>query len=381
MRRSLALLAALVLPCAAAVPASGCSSQGGSADASTDGTYVLPGPDGGSEDAESDGSASLSSTMRLANLSPDLGAVDFCWRVAGASTFTGPVIMGALDAGFAGPAPPDASEAGDASAEASDAAAQDAGETASPEDDSGESTLSDAASDAAETGASDAEAGDAASVVGEAGIPVQVAFGAMTAFVQLPAIGTLDIALVRPNQLSCDSPAFVGHVTLDPGKSATVAVMGLLGVDAGGESALVMRSFTDEPANEQAARVRLIHAALGWPGGEGPAPALAVQVGSALLAPEIDPGQTAPASSAAGIDSLGYVTAPIFSSPAPIELFTLADAAPRTWATPFFALGLQAGTSVTAFVVSTGGGALGVAWCGGSQSGELPGSCILEPAR
>jgi hypothetical protein len=383
MRRSLALLAALAVPCAATLPASGCSTPGGSADASTDGTYVLPGPDGGSEDAETDGGSSLSSTMRLANMSPDLGAVDFCWRVAGASTFTGPVIMGSLDGGAMGPAPQDASEEADAAAEASDAeaGALDAAEELAAEEGGGDAAASDAASDAAEADASDGGTGEAGQAAGEAGVPVQVSFGAMTGFVQLPAIGTLDIALVRPDQLSCDSPEFIGHVTLDPGKNATVALMGLLGADGGSESALVMRSFTDEPADEQTPRVRLIHAALGWPGGAGPAPALAVQVGSTLLAPEIDPGQIAMTSTSAGIDSLGYVTAPVFSSPAPVELFTLADAAPQTWTTPFFALGLHAGTSVTAFIVNTGGGALGVAWCGGSQSGELPGSCVLEPAR
>jgi len=382
MRRSLALLAALAVPCAATIPASGCSSQGGSADASTDGTYVLPGPDSGSEDAESDGGSALSSTMRLANMSPDLGSVDFCWRVSGASTFTGPVIMGSLDAGSMAPAPQDASEAGDAMAEASGAesGAQDAGDEATALESGGDAAF-DSPSDAAEDAAPEGATSDAGTAPGEAGVPVQVSFGAMTPFVQLPAIGTLDIALVRPDQLSCDSPAFVGHVTLDPGKNATVALMGLLGADAGSESALVMKSFTDEPADEQSARFRLIHAALGWPGGDGPAPPLAVQVGSALLAPEIDPAQTAMTSTAAGIDSLGYVTAPIFSSPAPVELFTLADAAPRTWTTPFFALGLQPGTSVTAFIVSTGGGALGVAWCDGLQSGELPGSCVVEPAR
>jgi hypothetical protein len=386
MRRSLVLLAALAVPCAATVPASGCSSQGGSADASTDGTTVLPGPDGASEDAESDGGSALSSTMRLANMSPDLGPVDFCWRVAGASTFTGPVIMGSLDAGTMGPPPQDAASDADADAAVEgsgpDAAGVlDAAGEASAEDGGDDAIASDSAEGAADGDAGGGETTDATTGAAEAGVPVQVSFGAMTQFVQLPAIGTLDIALVRPDQLSCDSPAFVGHITLDPGKNATVAVMGLLGADGGGESALVMRSFTDEPADEQNPRVRFIHAALGWPGRDGPAPSLAVQAGSALLVPEIDPGQIATTSAAAGIDSLGYVTTPVFSSPAPVELFTLADAAPQTWTTPFFALGLQAGTSVTAFIVSSGGGALGIAWCGGSQSGELPGSCVLEPAR
>jgi hypothetical protein len=81
------------------------------------------------------------------------------------------------------------------------------------------------------------------------------------------------------------------------------------------------------------------------------------------------------------VDALGYVTAPIVTSPAPVELFTLDDAAPHTWSTPFFTLGLLQGVSVTAFIVDLGHGALGVSWCGAAQAGEGPGSCVLEPAR
>jgi hypothetical protein len=386
MRRSLALLAALAVPCAAALPTGGCSNQASPADASTDGTYVFPGPDSGNEDAETDGGTDLVSTMRLANMSPDLGAVDFCWRVTGASSFTGPVIMGSLDAGTVGPAPQDASEGGDAVADAGGAeggaegGSVDAAEEPTAEG-GGEDAASDAAADATPADASDGASGEGGEATGEAGVPVQVSFGAMTAFVQLPAIGTLDIALVRPDQLSCDSPTFVGHVTFDPGKSATVAIMGLLAADGGSESALVMKSFTDEPANARTAEVRFIHAALGWPGGDGPAPPLAVQVASSLLASEIDPAQVATTSTSAVVDSLGYASAPVFGSPAPIELFSLGDAATHTWTTPFFPLGLLPGTTHTAFVVSLGEGALGVAWCGGAQSGALPGSCVLERAR
>jgi hypothetical protein len=391
MRRSLALLAALLAPCAAAIPAGGCNNQGAAADAGGDGTIVTAGGDSGNEDAEADGGGVLSSTMRLANMSPDLGPVDFCWRVAGSGSFTGPVIATPLDGGI-GPGLQDASDAGDAAVEAEslDAGSPEAEEDAedAPPDEAVEGE-SDASSDASVDGSVDAVApstdageatGDATAPV-EAGVPVQVAFGAMTAYVELPAIGTIDIALVSPGQLSCSVPAFVGHVTLDPGKPATVAVMGLLGVDAGAASALVMRSFTDEPTSAQGIQVRFIHAALGWPGSDEPAPPLAVQAGSALLVPELDPTEVAAPSASPAIDSLGYATAPTFDAPAPIELSSLGDASPRTWTTPFFSLGLVPGTSHTAFVVSLGQGALGIAWCGGPQSVELPGSCIVQPAR
>jgi hypothetical protein len=384
MRRSLALLAVLLTPCAAAIPAGGCTNQGASADAGSDGTIVMAGGDSGSEDAESDGSGVLSSTMRLANMSPDLGPVDFCWRVAGSGSFTGPVIATPLDAGV-GPGPQDASEAGDATvdAESLDASSDEPAEDDAPDgavEGEGDSE-SDASLDAAGPSPDAGETtGDATTSV-DAGVPLQVAFGAMTAFVELPAIGTLDIALVSPGQLSCNDPAFIGHVTLDPGTPATVAVMGLLGADAGSAAAIVMKSFTDEPTSALGIQVRFVHAALGWPGGDGPAPPLAVRAGSALLVPELDPTEVPAPSVSPSIDSLGYVTAPTFDAPAPIELSSLGDASPRTWTTPFFSLGLVPGTSHTAFVVSLGQGALGIAWCGGSQSVELPGSCVLQPAR
>jgi hypothetical protein len=393
MRRFLALLAALAVPGAAVLPTAGCSNQAGPSDASADGTIVLPGPDSGNDEAESDGASALFSTMRLANMSPDLGAVDFCWRVYGASTFTGPVIMGSLDAGAPGPGTPDAAEGGGAGEAGADTSAGDdeleggpgnasdgseigEGGDGGPAEAEADGSPGDAASDA-----SDSAEDEGASAPGEAGAVVQVSFGAMTGLVQLPAIGTLDIALVSPNQLSCESPAYVGQVTLDPGKTATVVVMGLRGVDAGGESSLVLRSFTDEPADPTTARVRLVHAALGWPHGNGPAPPLSVQAGSSVLANEIDPGQIAMTSTSPGVDALGYAVAPAFSSPAPVELFTIGDAAPRTWSTPFFPVGLLPGVSVTAFIVSGTQGTLGVVWCGGAQSGELPGSCMLQPAR
>lgn len=378
------MLAALLAPCAAAIPAGGCTNQGASADSGVDGTLVITGGDSGSEDAEVDGSGVLTSTMRLANMSPDLGPVDFCWRVAGSGSFTGPVIATPLDAGTPGSSL-DAAEGGDATVDADggDGPTEEAEEEAPPdgalegEADSATEASLDAATPSPDAGE---PAADAAESV-EAGVPVQVAFGAMTAFVQLPAIGTLDIALVSPGQLSCNSPAFIGHVTLDAEKPATVAVMGLIGVDAGAASAFVMKSFTDEPTTAQGVQVRFIHAALGWPGSGEPAPPLAVQAGSALLVPELDPAEIAAPSESPPIDSLGYATAPAFDAPAPIELFSLGDASPRTWTTSFFSLGLVPGTSHTAFVVNLAQGALGIAWCADSQSVELPGSCVVQPAR
>src|SRR5271167_2321079 len=101
MGRSFEALPLLSALCAlsAAAAADGCSTQGASADASTDYLGVQPAPESGSEDAEPESGPGISTTLRLANMSPNLGQVDFCWRVAGASGFTGPVQVTPPDAG------------------------------------------------------------------------------------------------------------------------------------------------------------------------------------------------------------------------------------------------------------------------------------------
>lgn len=388
MRRSLALFAAVITPAVAALSMDGCANLGSAADASADGTIVLPGPDAGGDDAEGEGGAAITTTLRLANMSPDLGPVDFCWRVTGSGSFTGPVLGGLTDGGGAAPA-------GDAAADGSEDAAgmgasgeassDDAREAASDAETGAIADDATAQKDASDDGAPaprDSAAPDGATSH-DAGSPVQVAFGSISPFEVLPVAGTLDLALIAPNQLSCGQPRFVGQVTLDPGKITTVAVMGLLEADAGAESALQMKAFTDEPIGGQGAQLRFIHAALGWrgpPGGEGPAPALSVEVAGVLVVPALAPTEVAAPSTAPPIDPLGYADVPPVPAFAPIELFTQGDAAPHTWTTPFFEPGLLPGTTHTAFVVSLGAGALGIAWCGVAQLGALP-PCAVWRAR
>jgi hypothetical protein len=397
MRRSLALLVAVLAPCALAIPGAGCSSAGNAADASADSTFVIPGADANNGEAEGDGGVGIATTMRLANMSPNLGPVDFCWRVTGAGSFTGPVLGGPADGGILGP-PPDATA--DAGSDASDAmephdvdSASDGNDASSSEaepiEDAADASFGDAELDApgdggAEGGGPEDSGQDVDAQRVDAGPPVQVAFGSIGPFVQLPVAGTLDIALVAPHQLSCDQPRFIGQVTLDPGKFATATIMGLLGADAGATSALVIKAFTDEPVNGGPAQLRFIHAALGSngaPGSEGAPGPLSVQVGGIVVAPDLDPTQVAAASTSPPIDSLGYATVGTVVSPGPLELSTLGDAAPHTWTTPFFEFGLLPGTTHTAFIVSLGAGALGVAWCGVTELGGLPPACVIQPAK
>jgi hypothetical protein len=387
MRRPIAVLAFLV----AAPGWAGCSSQqGASADASSEFIGVQMGPDAGGGDAASDSESPLSTTVRLANMSPDLGSIDFCWRVAGAQTFTGPVLGASPDAGMSSAG--DAGDAGDAREEPPPDAG--AGDTMSAVD-----GATDAAADAANDGERDAEPDaetvpDATVDVGvtadagsdadasnpqEAGAPLQVSFGAMSPPIQLPAIGTLDIALVQANQLSCSAPKFVGRVTVDAGKTSTLAVMGQGEAEAGTASALSLVAFTDELPDPAIAKVRFIHAALGWQGSP-PAPPLSVRSGSVVLAPEINPRMVTGTAPTPPVDSLGYATVPPIVGSSALELDSLGDAAPHTWTTAPAPLAIDIGTTRTGFAVSFPSGGLGVAWCSDGESGGVVVPCQLLPA-
>lgn len=361
---------------------SGCSSQSGAGDAAIDQTGLMPGPDGAEGDDGGDAGPTLTTSMRLANMSPDLGPVDFCWRVAGSGAFTGPVLGGTLDGGTS-PGPGTDAGGGDATDEGpSDGGVLDGATDAESEAASGGDASSDAGIDAA-TDASSVDAG----AESDAGAPEQVAFGQVSALERLPAAGTLDIALVPPYQLSCATVKATGQVTLDPGKTATVTVMGLQSADGGSDSALRIKAFTDEIGDPQLALVRVVHAALGA-AGDAPAPPLTFQIGTTVVAPDVEPASVPAASSTSAIDTLGYATVAPLTSPAPIELFSWTDAgvdgsapAGHTWTTPFFVEGIATGTSHTAFVVSLGSGALGVAWCADALPNSPTGACVLEPAR
>ncbi|HEY8040013.1 MAG TPA: hypothetical protein VIF15_09480 [Polyangiaceae bacterium] len=344
--------------------AGGCSSNSGDgSDASIDSFGVITGSDAAGDDAESGAETSVGTTMRLAHMSPDLGPIDFCWRVAGSASFTGPVLGATSDAG------PD-----EAGLDASDADAGDGGDAAATPDAAPDGSVDAGASDVA---TDTADGGDGASL--DAGPPLALTFGAMTRDVALTTSGTFDIALVAAGGTTCNGKLLVGQVTLDVGKRSTVVVMGLAGADAGAEAALSLVGFTDEPVDPQMARVRFIHAALGWPGGRA-APPLGVRAGSQVLVVEVDPKHASAQSMTPTIDALGYTTLTGLTAPAPLRLDALGDAAPQSWATDSANLALLPGTAHTGFIVSRDVGAIGVAWCGDSSSTARP-TCGMLPAH
>jgi hypothetical protein len=237
----------------------------------------------------------------------------------------------------------------------------------------------DAASEAAPV---DAEAGGVDA--GDGG-SAALDFGELTQDVALNAVGTFDIALVTAGALSCGQPLLVKQVTLDAGKRSTVAVMGLAASDAGAAGALSVVAFTDDPTSDpQNARVRFIHAALGWPGASFPAPPLSVTASGpppTALASEIDPKHVGATSSAdPTVDGLGYATVRPLSSTR-LMLQSVGDGGFARWQTADQLSGLSAGTVHTGFIVSGEAGALGVLWCGEAKTAGAPPPCGLFPAH
>jgi hypothetical protein len=369
MRRifvSMILVAALVW----AATTSGCGGDSGDAsDGSLDSFGIIQGGDGtGGEGGEGDGGAGETTSMRLAHASPDLGAIDFCWRPSGAATFSGPVLGGghALEAGPPGNGGGDASsttDGGDAGG------ALEGGDENVDEDDGGYGDASEERGDSGETGPVDA--GPPGPVE-----PGTLVFGEMTPTVVLPTAGTFDIAIVAGRQSSCVSARTVGTVTLDASKSATVVLMGLSQLDSGPD-ALGIVAFTDAPPAPQNARVRLIHAALGS-ASEPPAPALSVSAGVTLLAGEVDPGKASTPSTTPAVDALGYTTLASLGETS-VSLATVGDAATMHWAAPPMNLDVGQGSVHTGIIVSLDQGALGIAWCSDvNVTGSAPVCTLLR---
>jgi hypothetical protein len=386
MRFRFAHAAALAALTAGLGVAPACTPPNGNGfDASLEHPAIVPGGEAGGDDGGGDAQSGTQTALRLANMSPDVGAVDFCWRVSGAATFTGPVLGGSLDGGTPGGEQEDAG-APDGGTDGS--AGEDAADATEPADatieggDPGEGGAADATTDATvagdggdAAGSSDAPSSDAAVVQSPVG------FASMSTGVTLPTSGTLDIALVAAGQLSCGAPAQFWTVTLDAGKITTLTVMGLAGADAGSDSALSIVAFTDELADATVARVRFVHAALGWPdGSDSPSPALSARAGSIVLAPEVDPRHATTQGTTPPVDPLGFASVSPVSGETVLTLSAQDDGAARAWSTGFVSIDALPGTVHTGFVVSLRAGALGVAWCGVGPTVGVP-TCSLWPAQ
>ena len=348
-----AILVLSLAPGAAYALACGSSGSEGS-DKISDGDSgpgTLPDAAVGPSDAQS-----AATTMRLAHVAPDLGPVDFCYRMAKTSSFEGPVLGGGLGGGM-----PDAGTA------------EDSGDAAS--------------GDASGSGVSDAAVIDSSTGDLDGGSP-SVGYRSVSRYLTLDASGPLTIALIAPGATSCAAPLFTADVTLDPGKLSTVAIVGIHDGDAG-DAPLALVAFTDDRATTSAmARVRMIHAALGIPGRRPAAGTLAVRASSAqtvTIAEQLEPRKAGAPSAAVPVDSLGYATLAPIPSPAQLAVGAAAvtgpatsDAASDSWVSQSGALDLRGGSLHTGFVL-TGDGQqpFEVLWCTDTSTSGDRTTCVL----
>jgi hypothetical protein len=286
-------------------------------------------------------------TMRLAHVAAELGPVDFCYRTAKASSFEGPVLGGGLG-----------TVKHDGGAEAGTG---DAGEP----------------SDGGPVDASGGDAGVAA-----------IGYRTVSRYLTLEASGTLTIILVAPGATSCTTPLLTANVTLDPGKLATVAIVGRSDVD-GSAAALGLVAFIDDRTlTADKARVRMIHAAFGAPRGDAATPdpptALAVRaVGAAAItiAERIEPKKAGSPSAIVPVDALGYATIAPLPSPAQLAVGaaadTKSDAAIDSWVSEAGELGLVGSSLHTGFVLTGTEKPFEVLWCTDTSTSGDRTTCSL----
>jgi hypothetical protein len=328
----------------------GGDASGASGNGDDGGPSSLPDAAVGSADA-----GTPTATMRLAHLAADLGPVDFCYRAAKASSFAGPVLGGGLGA------------------PKRDAGASDSGADASGD---GGDPLDGGALDAAGALDASADAGAAA-----------IEFLTVSRYLTLDAAGPLTIALVAPGSTSCTSPLLSADVTLDPGKLATVAIIGHLSDDGGAGSLGLVAFIDDRTVAPTTARVRMINAALGAAGADAApdAPnALAVRAVGAqtlTLAERVEPRRAGSPSSTVPVDSLGYATVAPVPSPARLAVGaaadTKSDAAIDAWVSEAGELGLVGSSLHTGFVLTGSVGSYEVLWCTDTSTSGDHTTCAL----
>lgn len=311
------------LACGDSGEASGGGNGGSDGGAST-------GPEAGI--GKSDAGA-VATTMRLAHVAADLGPVDFCYRTVKSTAFEGPVLGGGI---------------GD------------------PKRDGGVDGGVDGGAGAPDDAGVDADGSDA-------GAP-SVGYRTVSRYLTLEASGPLTIALVAPGATSCATPLFTADVTLDPGKLATVAIVGL-GANDGGKGDRGLVAFIDDrTTTANKARVRMVNAAFGsatMPTAPTEGATLAVRAVGAqtlTLAERVEPKKAGSPSASVPVDSLGYATIDPLPSPAQLAVGaaadTTADAGVDSWVSTAAELGLHGSSLHTGFVL-TGEGQkpFEVLWC------------------
>jgi len=155
------------------------------------------------------------------------------------------------------------------------------------------------------------------------------------------------------------------------------------------ECDVALVAFTDDRETKPAmTRVRMIHAALGGPGGRAASGALSVRASSSqtvTVADHVDPKKAGASSAVVPVDSLGYATLAPVPSPAQLAVGAAdmigpatTDASSDSWVSQPSELDLNGSTLHTGFVL-TGGDQqpFEVLWCTDtSTTGDLT-TCTL----
>jgi hypothetical protein len=371
-------------------------------------------------------------TVRVAQLSRDVGAVDICYRSVLSQTFTGPVFsspmapVGDAGSGDAGSGDatrldgePDSQTDGAADSEAdgttdgatdSETPAGEAGPDAPPDVIDASSPLVDATAeagqdatvtdatvrDAADGGPSE-EAGTApdaapdvtADAAMEAGTSSGLTYLQVSNYVAIMGAGTFEIVVVPGGQGTCTNALIDRMVTLDDGKRGTLAIYGSREVEAGAPSALAMLAMVDDPvAVASSTRTRFFDSAPPDSADAEAESALLVSVvGTPTLELEVVLPGSAPEPSATPptADALGYHTDVPVAAPARLRLDRYPgavvdgglDAGTPVWLGSSVDLRLVAGSIHTGFLVRDTMGDFAVLWCDDTSFGSALSACTL----
>ena len=301
-----------ILP--AAVPAAlalgACGSGASSAnavDAAADVLVVQPPSDAGSApDVSEAATVPASTTLRIANLSPDIGDIDLCYRVDGSGEWQGPLLASASDAG----------------------------------------------------------AGDAGAALGFAEVSGYLMIMGSGAF-DVAVVSAGDASCGRPRalgQVTLDAGkratvAVMGRAAADAGSASAMTVV-----------AFVDDPATD-PTDARVRMIHAALGAQSSPPLSGIAVAVVTTSATLTFFPDIEPAHAAAPASAPPVDSLGYhVTTPL-GGLAAVSVTPASDAGSFYFTTSMANLGLTPASLHTGFVVSDPAVGIGVLFCDDESQG------------
>jgi hypothetical protein len=346
----------------------------------------IVGEDGGEIDGPNQGSP-LSTSMRIANLTSRLGAIDLCVQTSGSIDFDGPLIspVASVEAGVPDARSPEDGgdlDAGDYDGQAFDASVE--GSFA----DSGMTGLTDGA--LLDEGVFDVGQPEPSPDAGEPGPSAGLAPFQMSNYIELKSAGTFEFAIVLAGVGSCDHPIFKQLVTLDPGERTTVVLATSVAPtvamgDGGGdrEAPPILLSFTDESGPRPGqSRTRFINvASRGSETGADGAVTIGVLDSTANLSPlaaVIEPGFAAsPSSRPPVVDALGYHEGDPMGDPLAFRIGPASSAGALSWTSAAVPLELRSGTVHTGFIVGQGPESYAVLWCDDLAKTSRLASCVF----